>query len=88
MIVELIVSGFTALVVLLFGWIPSMPIPFDSILSDFADLLGSQLGGLDSFLPISELATPISWLLVTYVPFYLTFLFVRWVYAKIPVFGQ
>lgn len=88
MILEAVIQGFTALVALLFGWIPEMPTPFATVLADFAGLVGSQLGGLDSFLPISELGPVVSWLLVTYVPFYLSFLFVRWVYSKIPVVGQ
>jgi len=87
-IVELFASAVLGLVDALVGLLPTVSFPFASTLSDFADFIGSQLAGLNSFLPISEVAVPIGWALTVYLPFVLTFLLVRWVYSLIPVVGQ
>lgn len=88
MIVELFVGAVIGLVEGLVGLLPTVSLPFADTLSDFAELIGSQLGGLNSFLPISEAASVIGWALTVYLPFVLTFLLVRWVYSMLPVVGQ
>jgi len=87
-IVELFINVMVSAVSAVVGLIPETTLSFSTTLDDFADYLGSQLNGLDNVVPISEVKGPMSAALAIYVPFVLTFYVVRWVYSKIPVFGQ
>jgi len=88
MITELLLSAFMALASSLGALLPTVTVPFEDDLALFADFIGSQLGGLDNIVPISEVAPTIGWALTVYLPFVIAFYSVRWVYSMIPVVGQ
>lgn len=88
MITEAIITVLASAVAGIASLLPSFTVPFADELQDLAEFVGSQLGGLNSFLPIDELAAPIGFALGVYVPFVIVFYTVRWVYSKIPVVGQ
>lgn len=72
----------------LFGLLPDLDIPFQSELDSFGAQIGSTVGGLNGFIPISEAIVPVQWAMTVYLPFVLSFYMVRWVYARIPVVGS
>jgi hypothetical protein len=86
-IVEAVVAAVFGVLDAVIGLVPAVTFSFGSTLEDFADIIGSQLGGLDSFLPISEMAPVVVWAFTVYLPFVLVFYTVRWIYSKIPVVG-
>lgn len=88
MILELVYSALVAVTSSVFSLIPEMELPFSTELTSFGSFIGSQIGGLDSFIPISEVAPVIAWALTVYLPFVFVFYTVRWVYSKVPVIGQ
>ena len=88
MITEAIVSAVLGVIDMLVSLLPEVTFTFASTLTEFAELIGSQLGGLNNILPISEVAVPLGWALTVYLPFVVVFYIVRWVYSKIPVIGQ
>lgn len=88
MIVNAVTGLFFAVYGALFSVVPEVTLPYVDKLEEFATLIGSQVGGLNSFLPISEMLPVLFFALVVYLPFVLVFYAVRWVYAMIPVFGR
>jgi len=87
-IVEAVVSAVLGVIDMLVGLLPQITFTYAATLESFAEIIGSQLGGLNNILPIAELAGPIAWALTVYLPFVIVFYLVRWVYSKIPVIGQ
>jgi len=90
MIVELLVTAILDLLTLILSAIPdaSLPASAADILTDFASTIGGALGGLDSILPITELAIIAGWILGTYVPIAVAYQTSLWVWAHIPVIGS
>jgi len=88
MLVELLVEALMAFVTLLTYPLPDIDLPFAGELADFADLIGSQVGGLDSFIPISEALPIVGFALAVYLPFVTAYYSIRWLYSVVPVFGQ
>jgi len=88
MIVELLFEALISFATLLTYPLPDMDLPFGTELASFADLIGSQVGGLDSFIPISEALPIVGFALAVYLPFVTIYYTVRWIYSVIPVFGQ
>lgn len=80
-VIGLLLSGLDAI-------IPDVATPFQSELEDFAIFVGSNLGGLDQFLPITEIAVAVSWGLVVYLPFVIGFVVFRWIFAHVPAVGS
>lgn len=68
--------------------IPDVEVPVGDYPDDFAGIIGGSLGGLDGFLPISETAEVVGWVLLTYVPVVVAFQITRWVYTHIPIVGN
>lgn len=90
MIVELLVTGLLGILTLILEAIPdaSLPGAAADMLTDFAGTIGGALGGLDSLLPITELATFVGWVLGTYVPIAVAYQSAMWVWAHLPVIGS
>lgn len=88
MIVEAFIRVLGGAVSAIASLLPTFTVPFAGTLQDLAEFVGSQLGAMNGFLPIDELGEPIGFVLGVYVPFVIVFYTVRWVYSKIPVFGQ
>lgn len=84
MIVEAIVNLITGLVDVLVGIAPDLTLPFGTYPTQFANFAGSQLAGLNTILPITELAIVVGWVLSLYVPVVFTFYVVRWIWAHVP----
>jgi hypothetical protein len=87
-ITEAVLSAFVSFIDAFVGLLPAVELPFVDTLSSFATSIGSQIGGLDSFIPITESLPYIQWSLTIYLPFVFVFYTVRWVYSMIPVFGR
>lgn len=87
MIVELLLTVVGALVSALGAIIPDVPMPFSDELSDFAVFVGSTLGGLNAFLPITEVAVVVGWALTVYLPFVITYVSIRWIVSHVPAIG-
>lgn len=79
-VIGLLLAGLDAI-------IPDVDVPFDTELADFAEFVGANLGGLDNFLPITEVAVVVGWALTVYLPFVVAFVVVRWVFSHIPAVG-
>ena len=88
MITEAVLGALLSVLDAVLSLIPELSIPFQAELNSFGDFIGSQIGGLDSFIPISETVPVISWALVVYLPFVFVFYTVRWIYSKLPVVGN
>lgn len=88
MIVELIVTGLLDIIGGLLELVPDGGNPFGAVTEDYAEGLGSAVGGLDGLLPISEMLTAVGWVLTTYVPVVVTYNVSRWVYTHLPVIGN
>ncbi len=90
MIVDSLVGGLLDLLTLIFGVIPdaSLPAVAASSLDSFASEIGGALGGLDGFLPISEVAVFIGWVLGTFVPIMIAYQVSHWVWTHLPVIGN
>jgi hypothetical protein len=56
-------------------------------LGDFADDIGSRLGGLNGFLPISEIAVVQGFALTVFLPFVVSFAIFRWLWQHLPYIG-
>lgn len=87
-ITEAVLGAFVSFIDAFVGLLPAVTIPYVAQLSDFATAIGSQIGGLDSFIPITEALPIIQWSLTVYLPFVFVFYAVRWVYSMVPVFGR
>lgn len=87
MIIELLLSVIGALLSGLDAIIPDVPVPFEDELSDFAAFVGGNLGGLNTFLPITEIGVALVWALTVYLPFVVSFCVVRWIFAHVPYVG-
>lgn len=88
MIVDLLISGALEVVSGLLGFIPDGANPFGAATEEYAELVGSAVGGLDGLLPITELLVAVGWVLTTYVPVVVTYSVARWVYTHLPVIGN
>lgn len=87
MIVEALLSVVGFILSALDAIVPDVPVPFSSELSSFATFIGSNLGGLNEFLPIVEIGVVLGWALTVYLPFVVTYVVVRWVFAHVPQVG-
>lgn len=88
MIVEAILVGVLGALTTLLETIPDATLPVGTYPAQFAEAIGGALGGLDGFLPISEMAVVVGWVLATYVPVVLTYHLVLWIYTHLPVIGN
>lgn len=88
MLTELLVQVLMSFATIITYPLPDIDLPFGSELASFADLIGSQVGGLDSFIPISEAMPIVGFALAVYLPFVTIYYTVRWLYSVVPVFGQ
>lgn len=88
MIVELLVTGLFDILSGLLGFVPDGANPFGASTEDYADALGSAVGGLDGLLPITELLVAVGWVLTTYVPVVMSYSVARWIYTHLPVIGN
>lgn len=90
MIVRLLLGGLLDLLTAVLDAVPDAPLPAvaSDALEDFATELGGSLGGLDSVVPITEVAVFVGWVLSTYVPIILTYQVAHWVWTHLPVFGN
>lgn len=90
MIPTTIVEALLGLLQAILSAIPdaSLPAAASTVLSDFATLLGSQLGGLDGMLPISEIGAVVGWVLGTYVPVVIAYQIAHWVWTHLPIIGN
>lgn len=82
-LIEVFFGGGTSLLEV----IPDGTLPVGTYPEDFAEAIGGALGGLDGFLPISEMALVVGWALTVYFPIVLVYYLVLWIYTHIPVFG-
>lgn len=88
MIVEAILVGLLSLLANILEALPDLTVPVGDYTDDFAEAIGGALGGLDGFLPITELATVAGWILTVYVPVVVAYHVARWVYTHLPVIGN
>lgn len=90
MIVELIVTALLALLTVILEAIPDANLPeaAATALESFATTIGGALGGLDSMLPVTEVATFVGWVLGTYVPIMVAYQIAHWVWTHLPVIGN
>lgn len=88
MLVELIVEATLSLLGSLIGLLPEVTFPFQATLSQFAAIIGSQVGALDGIIPISEAMPIVKWSLTIYLPFCIAYGIFRWIYSMLPVVGQ
>lgn len=88
MIVVAIVDAIVGALVAVLDALPDLTLPFGDYPTEFAELLGGALGGLDSVVPITEAATVAGWVLITYVPIVIAFSVTRWIYTHLPVIGN
>lgn len=87
MIVELLLTVVGVLLTSVAFLIPDVVMPFTDELHDLAVFVGSNLGGLNSFLPVTEVAAVLGWCMTVYLPFVVGFVVVRWVWSHIPGIG-
>lgn len=80
-IVGFVLSGISAL-------LPDVEIPMWDEVLGFADTVNGWLFAFDGWLPLRDLATAIRWIAAVWVPGYLTFNIVRFVWAHVPVLGS
>lgn len=88
MVGDLVIGALFSFVEFVVGLLPDVTLPYSAEIGDFADFVGSQIGGLNSFLPIDEMLPLLSFALLIYMPFTFVFYIVRYVYSLIPVFGR
>jgi len=88
MIFDLVFGALFSSVGAFFSLFPEVTLPYTSELTAFASFLGSQVGGLNSFIPIDEMLPLLSFALLVYLPFTMVFYVVRYIYSLIPVFGR
>lgn len=83
-----VVQALLGLLTLILEAIPDGTLPVGDYVEDFATAIGGALGGLDGFLPITEMSVVVGWIMVTYVPIVVTYHIVRWAYTHLPVIGN
>lgn len=88
MITELVFTSLGALLLALLEFLPDLTLPVGDYPEDFAQAIGSALGGLDGLLPITEVAEVAGWVLTVYVPVVIAYSAARWVYTHLPVIGN
>lgn len=88
MIVEKIVVAVMGLLNVILEALPDVTVPVGDYTDDFAEAIGGALGGLDGFLPITETATLVGWVLTVYVPVVVAYHVARWIYTHLPVIGN
>lgn len=88
MITELVVNALLGLLTVILEALPDLTVPLGDYTDDFAEAIGGALGGLDGFLPISEMAVVVAWILTTYLPVVVAYNVSRWVYTHLPVIGN
>lgn len=88
MITELVVNALLGLLTVILEALPDVTVPVGDYTDDFAEAIGGALGGLDGFLPISETATVVAWILTVYLPVVVAYNVSRWVYTHLPVIGN
>lgn len=89
MVVKLIYLVVEGIMGLLDSIVPD--IDLDEYIADAesgATWAGSMVGFLSPVLPVSTLADFAAWMVATYLPCWLLFVTVRWVYAHLPVIGN
>lgn len=84
MLLTAILGGLTAIL----EAIPDATLPVGTYPAQFASAIGGALGGLDGFLPITEMSVVVGWVLATYVPLCLAYYLTLWIYTHLPVIGN
>lgn len=87
MVVEWVLGALAAVLGAVASLIPDVPIPFEDELADAGTFVGSRLGGLNTFLPIEEWATAVTWGFAFYIPFVVGWVIVRWAFGHVPWIG-
>lgn len=88
MLVEAIVLGVLSMLTAILAALPDLSLPAGGYVDDFAAAIGGALGGLDGFLPITEVSTFAGWVLGVYLPVVVAYNVSRWVYTHLPVIGN
>lgn len=88
MIIEALLTAVLGGLTSLLEAIPDATLDDGGYPEQFAEAIGGAMGGLDGFLPISELVVVVGWILTTYLPVCVVFYTVRWIYTHLPVIGN
>lgn len=88
MIVEGLVWAMAQLITGVTFLLPDLEIPYSTELLDFAALIGSYVGMLNSVIPVAEAGVFLGWVFAVWLPVYLSFIVARWVWAHLPVIGS
>lgn len=88
MLTELMVGVMLGLWTAILEALPDLTIPVGDYPDEFAEAIGGALGGLNGFLPITEMSVVAGWVLTVYVPVCVAYYVARWVYTHLPIIGN